>query len=199
MKFSEEQKLIVLMLCDVMKVLESKGNEISFDPSFIESAVCSGHSWGIPMKYHLFKGEPLPKNVNEVFCILEMWRQIESAIFQLSSVEQEEIKKEYPKTKFPGFDGNEESEQFNIAHFIIDNLKRFDEFKGRDLNTHYPIIGCYQRMLVVFEALGALPQKEGKCQKNRHNIKNMLCLREIHSKPRKGTFPCIQYYQVYPN
>lgn len=153
MKFSEEQKLIVLMLCDVMKALESKGCDMSFDPSFIETAICSGHSWGIPVKYQSLRGNPLPREVKMVYRVLDMWRQIESAIFQLSSEEQKQVRKEYSKIQFPGFDGNEEPDQFSIAHFIIDDLGLYSEFKGRDLNTHYPVMDRYERMLAVFESL----------------------------------------------
>lgn len=36
------------------------------------------------------------------------------------------------------------------AEFIINKLQRFEQFKGRDLNSHAPSIGTYARMLSAF-------------------------------------------------
>ena len=56
---------------------------------------------------------------------------------------------------FHGFDGNNESELLSIADFFINEMKRFQTFVKRDLNSHHPTNDIYHRMLKVF-----LPIKE---------------------------------------
>ena len=38
---------------------------------------------------------------------------------------------------------------------MIDDLKRFTHFAGRDLNSHMPVIEGYRRMYRVFEPIRA--------------------------------------------
>ena len=55
--------------------------------------------------------------------------------------------------KFSGFDGNNESEYMGIASFIVNQLERYEEFKGRSFNCHYPSLDTHNRMLNIFEDL----------------------------------------------
>ena len=54
---------------------------------------------------------------------------------------------------FPGFDGNDEGEYLGIARFLINEMERFSEFTGRDLNSHRPLVDAYRRMIKVFEPI----------------------------------------------
>ena len=38
----------------------------------------------------------------------------------------------------------------SIAGFLINELDRFTSFAGRDLNSHWPALETYRRMLQVF-------------------------------------------------
>ncbi|TOL43317.1 hypothetical protein CGH98_23025, partial [Vibrio parahaemolyticus] len=71
-----------------------------------------------------------------------MWSFIEHSYAQLSDEEKvhlEEAAKPFGKDpKFPGFDGNNESSYMGIASFIVNDLERFEEFKGRNFNSHCP-------------------------------------------------------------
>ena len=51
---------------------------------------------------------------------------------------------------FAGFDGNNESELYSIATFLINDMGRFTKFKGRELNSHTHTRERYRRMLSVF-------------------------------------------------
>jgi uncharacterized protein YfbU (UPF0304 family) len=55
--------------------------------------------------------------------------------------------------QFRGFDGNNESEYMSVASFLINDLERFEEFKGRSMNSHMPSIETYRRMLSAFEPM----------------------------------------------
>ena len=41
----------------------------------------------------------------------------------------------------------------SIARFLIQQLDRFVEFKGRDLNSHMPSVAGYRRMYETFEPI----------------------------------------------
>jgi uncharacterized protein len=156
MKISDGEKLIILMLSELYDKL---GVEGEIDPDFIRSAIFSDNLWGIRWKYTgiPFEEQKDPEIVKEVIDILDMWSFIEYSYEQLSKEDKlivEEQAKPFGKDpKFPGFDGNNESEYMGTAHFIIDDLDRFESFKGRNLNSHCPSIDGYRRMLTVFEPI----------------------------------------------
>lgn len=59
--------------------------------------------------------------------------------------------------RFPGFDGNNESDELYFVDFIINKQNRFCELKenGRnDFNSHIRMMPKYERMLDVFKELG---------------------------------------------
>ena len=55
--------------------------------------------------------------------------------------------------KFPGFDGNNETQQMGIARFLVNKMERSYRFEGRDLNAHMPTRAMYDRMLKAFEPM----------------------------------------------
>lgn len=156
LKFSDGEKLTSLMLCEIYKHFKIKSE---IDPAFVEAAIHGGHHWGLKWEYPgIFHGHENNEHVvTEVVQVLDMWSFVESAHSKLSKKDKDRVEKEAdPFGKhvvFLGFDGNNESEHLSVASFIIDNLKRFSSFKGRDLNSHMPSIEYYRRMLRVFEPM----------------------------------------------
>ncbi|MDA0734199.1 MAG: YfbU family protein, partial [Chloroflexi bacterium] len=156
LKFSDGEKLIMHMLCEVYKHLKINGG---IDPTFIETVLYGGHYWGLQWKYagifHDYEDDK--KTVSEVVNVLDMWMFIESAYDKLSKEDKDCIAKlaePFGKdVSFQGFGGNYESEHLHIAHFLINDLDRFSYFKGRDLNSHMPLMEDYRRMLMVFEPM----------------------------------------------
>jgi len=52
------------------------------------------------------------------------------------------------------FDGNNEAEHFGIAKFLIHDMEdRFEHFNKHELNSHYPVIDRYRRMLAAYNAI----------------------------------------------
>lgn len=153
MKMTDGEKLILLMLCELY---EKTGIEGEIDPSFVKSALFGNHLWGIPWEYSgiPFEEREIPDSVKLVVDILEMWSFIEFSYQKLSESEKEKLEIETKpfgkEPMFTGFDGNNETEYMSIANFIINHLDRFQEFKGRSMNSHYPSIATYLRMLDVF-------------------------------------------------
>ena len=60
--------------------------------------------------------------------------------------------------KFEGFDCNGETNLMGVARFLVDDMDRFQQFQGRDMNSHFPSIDTYRRMLDVFEPIRAIAQ-----------------------------------------
>lgn len=156
MKISDGEKLILLMLSEIYDKLELKGE---VEPDFIRSAIFSDNIWSIPWKYVgiPFESQDTPLIVKEVLEVLDMWSFIERSYNLLSEENKAFVKREAQpfgdNPKFPGFDGNNETDHMGAVSFLVNDLDRFSEFKGRYLNSHCPSIDGYQRMLSIYKPI----------------------------------------------
>ena len=156
MRLTDGEKLIVLMLTDLYEKL---GVEGEIQPEFIKSAIFNDHLWAVPWKYSgiPFERSDDPPVVREVVDILDMWSFIEYAYANLNDQEKQQLalaaKPFGENPRFNGFDGNNESEYMSVAMFLVNQLDRFQEFKGRSFNCHHPSLDAHRRMLAVFEPL----------------------------------------------
>lgn len=156
MKLSDGEKLIVLMLSELYEKL---GIEGEIEPDFIKSAIFSDQLWGIRWKYIgiPFEESEDPPIVKEVVDILDMWSFIEHAYNELTDEDKAKVEKAADPfgrdPKFQGFDGNNETEYMGTAMFLVNELERFEEFKGRSFNCHHPSIDMHRRMLEIFEPI----------------------------------------------
>jgi uncharacterized protein len=155
-RFSDDGKLIALMLCDLFKHQKVKSD---IDPNFVASAIHGGSLWALGWQYPgLFHGhEDSKATLKEVLDILDMWAFLERGYARLSKKDKDRVAAEAePLGKsvvFPGFDGNYESEHLGIAGFLINEMGRFSDFKDRDLNSHCPLLENYRRMVKLFEPM----------------------------------------------
>jgi uncharacterized protein len=151
--FTDGERLIAIMLADLLKQQKTRGE---IDPSFVTSAIFGGHNWAFQWQMPgLFQqGSDDSADVRFVVDTLDMWVFVESALNALSKKDRDAITKDaaskHWRTKFLGFDGNNESALLSVANFLINEMGRFTQFKGRELNSHMPIATDYQRMLSVF-------------------------------------------------
>ncbi len=150
------EKLISLMLCDLYNQLKLAGE---IGSKIIESVIHGGHHWAFRWEYRNIFHEHLDNidTVVEVVHVLEMWQLIEHGYGKLSKKDKARINAEAEalgkQFVFPGFDGDFEREHLGIARFLINDLKGFSTFKGRDLNSHTPLLKAYRRMLPVYEPM----------------------------------------------
>lgn len=153
MKLTNGERLITLMLCELYDKLDVVGE---VDPDFLRTAIYTENEWSLAWKYPGIPFEPgeEPPELREVLDILEMWSFIEASFAELSEEDKTSLlAKTKPFTtepKFLGFDGNNEAEYISISSILIDQLDRFQDFSGRDLNAHAPTIETYRRMLTKF-------------------------------------------------
>ena len=156
MKISDGEKLILLMLSELYEKLEVDGE---IDPEFIKSAIFHDKSWSIPWKYVgiPFEDQDTPPIVSEVLDMLDMWSFIERSYSELTNEEKAFVTENAApfgdNPTFQGFDGNNESDHMGTARFLVNDLDRFEEFKGRDFNSHAPSIDSYNRMLSVYKPI----------------------------------------------
>jgi uncharacterized protein len=157
MKLSDGEKLILVMLSEIHQKLKI---EDGVDSELVQSAIFSGNLWGLKWEFTgiFHDSEPTPEMVTEVVDILDMWSFIEKADQSLSPDDKAQVEREATPfgkhVKFTGFDGNGEAGYISVARFLIDELDRFGEFKGRELNSHVPFsLDAHRRMLAVFTPL----------------------------------------------
>lgn len=133
MKLSDGERLIVIMLAEVMEALKLN-REV--DPALLKTLACYGDDWAIKRKYSGIFGSEGPKqaDVSETTDILWMWGIIEHSLRELAGPEAEQAQ-EWRWTQFSGFDGNNDAHH-GIAHTMIRELGDFEEFKDRPLNSH---------------------------------------------------------------
>ncbi|HEX4737870.1 MAG TPA: YfbU family protein [Allosphingosinicella sp.] len=126
------ERLIVVMLAEVMEALNLR-HEI--DPALVKRLAINHDDWAITWQYGaIFNDEaPSEEAIQETADILDMWSFIEYSVEQLGPTEQAEIKA--LRWQFSGFDGNNDRHH-GIAHTLIDDLGRWSEFQGRNLNSH---------------------------------------------------------------
>jgi uncharacterized protein YfbU (UPF0304 family) len=154
------EKLIIMMLCQLFRHLKVKGDiGPGIDPEFVEAVIYGGHYWALDWEYPgtFATHEDSATVLSEVVDILDMWSFLESGFASLSKSDKEKVASEAKPfgehVVLSGFDGNGEGEYIGVARFLIDRLDRFSSFKGRDLDSHCPMLGSHRRMLAVFEPL----------------------------------------------
>jgi uncharacterized protein len=185
MAFSNTERLIITMLCDIYEKLDIKD---SFDPRFVRSAIYYGHDWALSWKYQgVFDvGAASETNVSFVVNVLDMWSILEESAEQLTLDEKMAVDgKIDPFTvdslRFAGFDGNNETEYMSITRFMVEELGRFSRFKGRSFNCHHPSIDTYRRMYDVYA-----PKRAGLADRllNAEEIAEIMLAR-VHPSHRK--------------
>lgn len=158
MKLTNPEKLILLMLSEVYDKLGLD----QIDTKLIRSAIYSENTWALDWEMSGVVGsdaEPTPPLVKDVVNYLDMWNFLEEAYSSFGNVDRERVEKEAAPfgkhVRFLGFDGNNEGDALSIALVLVEDMGRFSRFKGRDLNSHAPLLSNYARMYRVFEPMRA--------------------------------------------
>lgn len=155
---SDGEKLIALMLTDVIEKLGIKSDT---DTQLVKNVIYGGHYWALGWEMPgIFHGHIDKRSrVNFVVNVLDMWDRLEEGFEKLSDQDKARLENAAglfgKDVRFPGFDGNNETEYMSIARFVIDDLRRFSRFQSRknDLNSHHPTLDAYAAMHQVFEPM----------------------------------------------
>lgn len=155
--FTDGEKLLFMILRDMSKQLNLKRGETDLD--LMASVIYGGHYWAPrwAMTGLFHDHQDKESDVQFVVDVLDMWSFMEYGYSKLTEEEKGQIATDVGPlgkiVKFSGFDGNNESELMSIAKFFVDDMGRFSEFKGRDMNAHVPLAGAYRKMLTVFSSM----------------------------------------------
>ena len=153
-QLSKPERLIVWMLTEL---LSKKPDFTDRDKmKLIQQAIFGGHIWALDWELDgiIHSHSDSPANLTFVVDVLDMWSFIEEAYAGLDKPDVKRIENEIASAGklplFNGFDGNNESELKGIADFLINQMGRFQSFKGRDLNSHTRVAERCRKMLDVF-------------------------------------------------
>lgn len=152
------ERLIIWLLTELLKNQKGYTEENSIE--LIQEALLSGHFWYFDdMGFSALMHDDIdsPSSLSLVINTLDMWRFIETAYQKFSAADKKQVESEVgyggKDPKFLGFDGNHETEYMSIARFLVEKMGRFTNFKGRDFNSHMPMVGRYSRMCARFDEM----------------------------------------------
>ncbi|MDO3616486.1 YfbU family protein [Ralstonia pseudosolanacearum] len=155
MKLSNAEKLIISMLADVHEKL----GLADYRPDFLKAAINTGNTWALSWDLQGIVGDSpdeTPAHVREVSKYLMMWTTLEVSFNSLDPAAKQRVAAEaerFPDARLPGFDGNNESDLHSVACFFVEDMGRFAQFKGRDLNSHTEMRDTYRKMHDKFRAI----------------------------------------------
>lgn len=136
MKLTDGEKIIIALLADIHKGLKIKGE---MDTDKLMQAIYGGHLWALKwdMTGLLHDYEADPEVVKQTTDILDMWDFIEFSFADLSEADKQRVREANfgHDPKFSGFDANNEA-HYGVALHLVDHMDRFQNFKGRDMNSH---------------------------------------------------------------
>jgi uncharacterized protein YfbU (UPF0304 family) len=159
------EKLMTWMLAQIMRNQiserkDKKNNDYDMkEIGLIEEAIYGGHFWALDweMSSILHHHVDDPKRVSLVVNVMDMWNFIERAYKGFGAIEKQRLVDEVGSwaedPEFAGFDGNNENEYMGIAQFLVQKLNRFEEFKGRSMNSHSPTVARYGKMATLFATI----------------------------------------------
>jgi uncharacterized protein len=177
MNLSEGEKLIIMMLCDIYKTLNIKGD---VDAELVRSSIVDGsQKWLADKIANDDGGSNGP--AEEVGQILDMWSAIERGYKRLSADEKDQVEAEAGPlgrgVRFSGFDDDTEHEYRDAARYLIKDLNRFDRFQGRNLSAHMPTLDGYRRMLRLFFSMGPVSAD------SKLNVRQIIALANAEKYP----------------
>jgi len=123
----------------------------------VRNALNGGHLWALG-DLSAIHSRVIPEDVErETRNILFMWKRLEESYDNLSQAEKDELAAtaNVSDVRFPGFDGNNESEHLSVAHFMMEHRDEFTSLKDRadHLDAHFRTLDEHRRMLGVFEPI----------------------------------------------
>jgi len=144
------------MLSEIYEKLEVQGD---IDTRFLLDAIREDHTWALSWEMPGIvqdESEETPLEVKEVMDIFDMWRFVERSYDSFDAAEKDEVESavgDSSVTRFMGFDGNNETQHMSIARFLVERMRRFQHFKGREFNAHCSTLNVYRPMVSVFKSI----------------------------------------------
>jgi uncharacterized protein len=154
-RLTNGEKIILLLLSEIQEHLKLQNASRA---SQLREAIVSGNLWTVEDLFpEVFDNIEITKaTANETREILAMWQRLEESFSRLPPTGKGWLAGTGPQgkyAKFVGFSENYEIEQSQAAKFLVSVTEQFSYFKGRELNSHLPMLGQYRRMLPRFNLI----------------------------------------------
>jgi uncharacterized protein YfbU (UPF0304 family) len=138
----ELTKVERLILFNQYRILE----KIDPDEARASEEACEILASGYTLEYETLASH-IDKEVSDDKCrevrdILDMYRALKIARRDLPAGTVSDA-----DATFPGFDGNEETEHFAYATFVMEKQNKWVESKQDPRNSHWPVLSRYRMML----------------------------------------------------
>lgn len=152
MSFSNGEKLILMMLADIMKANKTPSE---IDPEFVQHAINSDQTWALAWKYSSLTSNN-PSVVDETCDILNMYRILKNNFDALPKDQQvSALKNARPfenYIEYQGFDFNNDTHA-SVVDMLVKHMDLYDEIDA-DLNSHsIATIDHYRQMLAKYKAI----------------------------------------------
>lgn len=151
---TDAEKLILLMLSDLH---EAAGLD-KMNINFLRSAIITDNTWAInwEMPDLGLDLSDTPQDAIDVVNFMHMWGVLEDTWNNISENKKENILEKVKigkNVRFPGFHSSAELKLYRIARLFVDDMGRFERYKGRDLNSHVPMREQYEKMYSNYQQI----------------------------------------------
>ena len=151
MELDIKDRLILYNQYEILKVLNS---EESKEYELMQNIVVNGFKSNYEELITGFSNET-PESISEfVFDVLQMYRELDDSLSELSAEEKEHVDKH--DITYAGFDGNEEGSYYTYANFVLEDLGSYEEIYNNgkvELNSHRNMVNKYKRMVTTWKEI----------------------------------------------
>lgn len=148
MELSKKERLILYNQYEILKLL-NKNDKYTVEKYELNQEILSNgykYNYGDLVEWMF---NDTPDNISEfVWDVFSMYRSLHNSYHELSSEYKDQV--DLDDITYQGFDGNEESDYYSYANFILEDMKRFDEIYNNgivELNSHSHKVPAYKKML----------------------------------------------------
>lgn len=153
MDLSKKERLVLFNQYEILKRLNP---EEASDYDAKQDIVFNGYKYDYDSLIENFEDD-MPEYISQIVIdVLQMYRCISNSYYDLSEEEKEAYKK--LNTTFQGFDGNEETDYYMYACFLLEKQHLFPESyqDGKiETNSHWNKLEEYKIMLEKWEKVRA--------------------------------------------
>lgn len=152
--FSDNERLILLnqyrILAEIARIQENQSDAEFYDTS--AEIISGGYQHEYEEYFRL--GQPLAsKTCSDIWSILDIYDTLQLSARRIDNVDL------MHRCRFPGFDGNHETDLLRYCRFVLNTLKRFSglELESADINSHREMIEHYNAQLEKYQEMGNPP------------------------------------------
>ncbi len=155
MELSKKERLILYNQYEILKLLNADDEYMTKQYELNQEILLNGfkHNYDEMVEWVL---DDTPDEVSKfVWDVLQMYRVLYSSYAELTSEDKAEI--DFDDIKFDGFDGNEETDYYVYAQFILEKMGRYEEIYNEGdytANSHANRVGRYSQMLENWDRFG---------------------------------------------